>query len=91
MSLFFNNEDGAHLDRMNAEQIGKRGIYLNVKPAPQNNYTNSPPTYQQQQHQKFNKFQNNIGFPPAVKRDAFTANVAIKKVYFNCYKYSTKV
>lgn len=85
MSLFFNNEDGVHLERMNAEQIGKRGVYLNVKPAPQNNYNNSPPTYQQQQqqhHEKFNKFQNNIGFPPAVKRDAFTANVATKKVTF---------
>lgn len=87
MSLFFNNEDGAHLDRMNAEQIGKRGIYLNVKPAPQNIYTNSPPTYQQQNHQKFQNFQNNIGFPSVVKRDIFTANVATKKVTFNCCKY----
>ncbi|CAO1403783.1 unnamed protein product [Diamesa tonsa] len=87
MSLFFNNEDGAHLDRMNAEQIGKRGLYLNVKPAPQNIYTNTPPTYQQNHHQKFKNFQNNIGFPSAVKRDAFTANVATKKdVIFECLK-----
>lgn len=36
MSLFWNSIDGVHLERVNAEQMAKRGIFVNVKPANDN-------------------------------------------------------
>lgn len=32
MSLFFNIDDGMHIDRLNAEQMRKRGAFVHVKP-----------------------------------------------------------
>lgn len=32
MSLFFNTDDSVHIDRLNAEQMKKRGTFIDVKP-----------------------------------------------------------
>lgn len=32
MSLFFSNDDGLHIERINAEEMRKRGYFINVHP-----------------------------------------------------------
>jgi hypothetical protein len=72
MSLFFNTDDGVHLERVNATQMAKRGTFVNVKPA--NDHRDGgeidylePPSFFQ--------LENNLSISPARGRDAFTKTI----------------
>lgn len=73
MSLFFNTDDGVHLERVNATQMAKRGIFVNVKPA--NNVDDDFGS----RRSSFLYSENNLEFSPFRKRDGFT-KASVKKV-----------
>ena len=73
MSLFFNTDDGVHLERVNATQMAKRGIFVNVKPA------NNVDDDLENQHKCFFDSESNLEFSPFRKRDGFT-KASVKKV-----------
>lgn len=88
MSLFWNSIDGVHLERVNAEQMAKRGIFVNVKPANDNRNGGGEFGYQARSaigggdgggffHLEN---ENNLNSSPNRKRDAFT-KTPIKKVF----------
>lgn len=39
MSLLFNTNDGMYLEQVNATQMAKRGIFVNVQPADDGNHS----------------------------------------------------
>ena len=73
MSLFFNTDDGVHLERVNATQMAKRGIFVNVKPANDVNDDFGS------RLSSFFHSENNLEFSPFRKRDGFT-KTSVKKV-----------
>lgn len=80
MSLFWNSIDGVHLERVNAEQMAKRGIFVNVKPA-NDNRNEGELGYQVPMGGFFHlENENNLNSSPTRKRDAFT-KTPIKKVF----------
>lgn len=84
MSLFWNSIDGVHLERVNAEQMAKRGIFVNVKPA-NDNRNGGEFGYQAPLTSLGGGFfhlenENNLNSSPTRKRDAFT-KTPIKKVF----------
>lgn len=82
MSLFWNANDGVHLERVNAEQMAKRGIFVNVEPANDNRNRGE---FGYQAPRAFDggffhlENENNLNSSPTRKRDAFT-KAPIKKV-----------
>jgi hypothetical protein len=95
MSLFWNSIDGVHLERVNAEQMAKRGIFVNVKPA-NDNRNGGEFGYQARAALSVGgggdggffhlENENNLNSSPNRKRDAFT-KTPIKKVFsmLTCY------
>jgi hypothetical protein len=89
MSLFWNSIDGVHLERVNAEQMAKRGIFVNVKPE-NDNHNGGEFGYQAaaavlsasgSDGGFFHlENENNLNSSPNRKRDAFT-KTPIKKVF----------
>ena len=79
MSLFFNTNDGVHLDRVNATQMAKRGIFVNVKPADD---ATSEIAARRRASSIF-YLENNHNLPPSLRRDDF-AKVDAKKVHTVC-------
>lgn len=76
MSLFFKNDDGVHIERVNAEQSRKRGIFINVRPSVDDNGKI------QSGHQtpSFIHLRNNLNISPGERRrEAFT-KTPLKKV-----------
>lgn len=84
MSLFWNANDGVHLERVNAEQMAKRGIFVNVKAANDNRNRGE---FGYQTPTAFDggffhlENENNLNSSPTRKRDAFT-KAPFKKVNF---------
>lgn len=79
MSLFWNANDGVHLERVNAEQMVKRGIFVNVEAA-NDNRNRGEFGYQAFDGGFFHlENENNLNSSPTRKRDAFT-KAPIKKV-----------
>lgn len=77
MSLFFKNDDGVHIERVNAEQSRKRGIFINVRPNVDDNGK-----VQSEHHQtpSFIHLRNNLNISPGERRrEAFT-KTPLKKV-----------
>lgn len=87
MSLFWNSIDGVHLERVNAEQMAKRGIFVNVKPVNDNRnggelgYTQAPTALGGSSFFHLEN-ENNLNSSPTRKRDAFI-KTPIKKVFSN--------
>ncbi|KAG5679676.1 hypothetical protein PVAND_009230 [Polypedilum vanderplanki] len=82
MSLFFNTDDGLHLERVNATQMAKRGIFVNVKSANDDHrveggidFLEPPPS--------FYEMENNLSISPMRRRDAFTKTIK-KDIIFDC-------
>lgn len=76
MSLFFNTNDGVHIERLNAEHSRRRGIFINVQPSVDDN------TKIQSEHQtpSFIHLKNNLNISPGERRrEAFT-KTPLKKV-----------
>jgi hypothetical protein len=65
MSLFFNTDDGVHIERLNAEQKKKRGIFINVQPIAKDDNGKI-----QSQHQtpSFIHLRNNLNISPGEQR-----------------------
>ncbi|KAL7037952.1 hypothetical protein ACKWTF_009410 [Chironomus riparius] len=80
MSLFFNTDDGVHLERVNATQMAKRGIFVNVKPA------NDVDDDFGSRRSSFFHTENNLEFSPFRKRDGFTKTSVKKDIIFDCLK-----
>lgn len=81
MSLFFNTDDGVHLERVNATQMAKRGIFVNVKSA---NKNRDEGDFGYETPSNFFQLENNLHISPSRRRDAFT-KATIKKVCFTPY------
>jgi len=80
MSLFFNSDDGVHLDRLNAEQMGKRGIFINVRPAVNDNNRKERWERELVPPSRFNHRQHHLkNISAELRRDA-AAKSATKKV-----------
>lgn len=70
MSLFASTNDGVHIERVNAEKIGKRGIFINV--ADDNGRTQS-----EHQTAGFIRLRNNLNISPGERgREAFTKTLS---------------
>ena len=79
MSFFWDANDGVHLERVNAEQMSKRGIFVNVKPVNDNHEGEFE--YRKSLDGSFFHLENgnNLNSSPARRRDAFTKS-PIRKV-----------
>lgn len=78
MSLFFSQDDGVQIARLNAEQMGRRGIFINVRPTER--YDNGKI---QSEHQtpSFIHLRNNLNISPGEqRREAFTKAPSKKEV-----------
>lgn len=78
MSLFFNTDDGVHIERLNAEQMRKRGIFINVRAMDRDDNGKI-----QSEHQtpSFIHLQNNLNISPdEQRREAFTKTSPKKEV-----------
>lgn len=76
MSLFFKNNDGVHIERFNAEQSRKRGIFINVRPSVDDNGK----IESEHQTPSFIHLRNNLNISPGEqRREAFT-KTPLKKV-----------
>lgn len=78
MSLFFNTDDGVHIERLNAEQMRKRGIFINVRPMVGDDNVKI-----QSEHQtpSFIHLRNNLNISPdEQRREAFTKTPSKKEV-----------
>jgi hypothetical protein len=76
MSLFFNTDDGVHIERLNAEQSRKRGIFINVQPSVDDNGKK----HSEHQTPSFIHLRNNLNISPGERRrEAFT-KTPLKKV-----------
>jgi hypothetical protein len=85
MNLYFNADDGMHLEhRTSTVQMAKRGIFLNVKPANDDNQSGGELEYQKP---KLHHLENNRSITPTRKRDAFT-KTHIRKVIFSIAQHS---
>lgn len=82
MSLFWNSNDGVALERVNVEQMAKRGIFVNVKPSNDNGgeFGYQAPTTTFDGGFFHLENENNLNSSPTKKRDAFT-KAPIKKVF----------
>jgi hypothetical protein len=78
MSLYFNTDDGMHIERVNAEQSRKREIFINVRP----NMDDNRKVQLEHEHQtpSFIHLRNNLNISPGERRrEAFT-KTSSKKV-----------
>lgn len=92
MSLFWNSIDGVHLERVNAEQMAKRGIFVNVKPVNDNRNGGELGYNQALGGSGFFHLENENNLnssSPTRKRDAFT-KTPIKKV-FQCWRAAAEI
>lgn len=88
MSLFFdNNYDHGNNNRMsvhaseqvNAEQMPKRGFFINVQPVARTNYQDDGSS--KEQWQQLTHRGNNLNISPGeVKRESFTKTTSMKRV-----------
>lgn len=81
MSLFFSHDDGLHIERINAEEMRKRGYFINVVPMLRDDYGGT-----QSEHQvptTLARLRNNLNISPGEhEREAF-AQTSFKKVRDN--------
>jgi hypothetical protein len=67
MSFLPGSNDGVHIERLNAEQMRRRGFFINVTPAVRDEKTQS-----QHQTPSFISLRNNLNISPGGGREAFT-------------------
>lgn len=72
MSLIFSTDDGVHIERTNAEQMGRRGIFINGAMLPMARDDNGK-TQSEHQPASFIRGRNNLNISPGEEgREAFT-------------------
>lgn len=76
MSLFFNTNDGVHIEQLNAEQSRKRGIFINVRP----NVDDNGKIQSEHQTPSFIHLRNNLNISPGERRREAFAKTPLKKV-----------
>jgi hypothetical protein len=67
MSFLPGSVDGVHIERLNAEQMRRRGFFINVAPAVRDEKTQS-----EHQTPSFISLRNNLNISPGGGREAFT-------------------
>lgn len=72
MSFLFNSNDGVHIERLNAEQMRRRGLFINVAPTVKDE--SGEKTQSQHQTPSFISLRNNLNISPGegAGREAFT-------------------
>lgn len=72
MSLYYGNDDGLHIERINAEAMRKRGYFINVAPTVKDDYGGT----QSEHHQApraWDRLRNNLNISPGeYGREAFS-------------------
>lgn len=76
MSLFFSTDDGVHIERLNAEEMRRRGIFINVAPMARMGNDNGE-TQSEHQTASFIRLRNNLNISPTEqRREAFTKTLS---------------
>lgn len=76
MSLIFSTDDGVHIEQVNAEQMGRRGIFINGAALPMVKDDNGK-TQSEHQAASFIQVRNNLNISPGrAEREGFTKTLS---------------